>query len=424
MSINKDAYPELTTDLRNRVIEKVVESIREYYVFEDAAHLMADHVVAQHKAEAFHSIGNLPELAAALGRELRSVNEDLHLSVAAWLPPEEDADREADRAYEEWLETMPRKNYEFRKLEILLGNIGYLDLRAFCPANIAGQTATAAMQFLAHTDALIFDLRDNGGGDSLVQYLQSYLFSEPTHMVSQRYRPDRLEQTWTYAYVPGPRFPDTPVYVLMSRSSFSAAEDFAYTLQQQGRITVVGEQTRGGAHPIEFYRFPELCLELTIPNACSEDPISGGNWEESGVIPDVAVPANDALQTAHMLALETLLETDVTDDMSQMWRWALASVRNNQSEIELTQDVLDLYVGQYGNSVVITSSDGALSLCWGGRRDLELTPMGDHRFEFDHGTQRAQFMLENETVQSLVCSSIDGDKWSLPRRETVAPTSG
>ncbi|TFH07808.1 MAG: peptidase [Candidatus Atribacteria bacterium] len=413
----KPVYPQLDDVLRKRIIDKVSETVRECYVFEEDARRMADALLAQKQDGVFDPLESIPELAAALSRALQEVKADLHLSIGAWLPPEDGADQAAEDSYQEWLAGMPRRNFEFRKLEVLLGNIGYLDLRAFCPASIAGETAVAAMQFLAHTDALIFDLRDNGGGDNLVQYLQSYLFSEPTHMVSQRYRPgDRLEQTWTYAYVPGPRFSDVPVYVLMSRSSFSAAEDFAYTLQKQGRVTVVGEQTRGGAHPIEFYRFPELCLEIMIPNACSEDPFTGGNWEDDGVIPDVTATADDALLVAHELALTTLLKSLVDDEAKKQVEWALDRVRCHREGLALEPSQLALYAGTYGSSIEVTHSEQSLHIAWDGRRNHTMTPMGEHRFEFDHGNQRARFVLEKDQVKELVYSTYEGHERTLPRR--------
>lgn len=414
-------FPKLDKVLRDRIIDKVSDTVRDCYVFEADGRRMADTLVAQKQAGDFDSIDRIPDLTSALAEALQDVKVDLHLSIGAWLPPEDDAEQAADSTYQEWLEGMPRRNFDFRKLEILLGNVGYLDLRAFCPADIGGATATAAMQFLAHTDALIFDLRDNGGGDSLVQYLQSYLFAEPTHMLSNRYQPgNRVEQTWTYAYVPGPRFANTPVYVLMSRSSFSAAEDFAYTLQIQKRATVVGEQTRGGAHPVEFYRFPELYLEIMIPNACSEDVVTGGNWEGTGVIPDVAASADEALDVAHELALEALLETTEDEEATRQWTWALERIQKTKQPIELNMTELAKYAGSYGRSIRITEDRGALRFCWGGRRNHVMTPLADDLFEFDQGNQRVQFTTEGGVVTALVCTTYEGNEWTLPRRDDQA----
>jgi C-terminal processing protease CtpA/Prc len=166
----------------------------------------------------------------------------------------------------------------------------------------------AATQLLAHTDALILDLRATFGGDpDMVALVCGYLFDEPTHLNSMYERDgERIRQSWSPAYVPGPRFGGRkPVYVLTSAATFSGGEGLSYDLQQQGRATVVGERTRGGAHPrIGVRVHPHL--ELTIPVARPIHPVSGTNWEGCGVAPDVEVPAGEAFEVAYKTALEAV----------------------------------------------------------------------------------------------------------------------
>ncbi|MGD9675252.1 MAG: S41 family peptidase, partial [Candidatus Bipolaricaulia bacterium] len=317
-------FPALTPRLVSRIVRKTAETVRERYIFPDDAKAMSDLLLAKLDEGAFDGLKTVPDLTSELTAALHSAKTDLHLVAMAWLPSAEGG--EPGGTMDEWTRRLPRHNYEFRKLEVLLGNVGYLDLRGFASAAAGGPTAAAAMQFLAHADALIFDLRDNGGGEDLVYYLMSYLFDKPTHVHTAKYR-DRDEQNWTYAYVPGPRFADRPVYVVISRSTFSAGEDFSYNLQQLGRVTVIGEPTRGGAHPVEFYRFPALCLELMIPNAYSENPASHTNWESCGVTPDVVVSADEALDVAHRKALEKLATEDADEETRRCREWALDTLR-------------------------------------------------------------------------------------------------
>ncbi len=409
-------YPHLTIELRFRIVDQVATSLQEIYILPDKAASMASHLQRSVQSGLFDICHTIPELATQLTQALRSVHEDLHLYVGPWLPPEDE--READQdLYEEMLRNKAWFNYDFRKLEVLLGNVGYMDLRSFCPARIAGETATAAMQFLAHTDALIFDLRDNGGGDNLVAYLQSYLFEEPTHMVTHHNRKGGDQQIWTQPYVPGARFVAQPIYVLISRSSFSAAEDFSFTLQRQGRVTVVGEQTRGGAHPVEFVRFPNLCIEMMIPNACSADPKTGDNWEDHGVIPDICVSAERALDVAHQHALRTLLERDdVNRELVAFRCWALEVLEARRTRSAPTAKQLSTYVGHYGQSVQVELKAGVLSFCWGGRRIHALTPLGEHEFEADHGMQRMRFVIEEGVATTLIWRQQSGEQWTLKRQ--------
>jgi C-terminal processing protease CtpA/Prc len=139
-----------------------------------------------------------------------------------------------------------------------------------------------------------------------VNWLCSYLFDdEPVELSGIYDRPsDRVKQAWTLPYVPGRRYGAArPLWVLTSGMTFSGGEALSYDLQQAGRATVVGERTGGGAHPRRGFRVNEH-LEATIPVGRAVSPVTGSNWEGTGVAPDIAVPAGDAPATAYRLALE------------------------------------------------------------------------------------------------------------------------
>ncbi len=72
--------------------------------------------------------------------------------------------------------------------------------------------------------------------------------------------------------MPGPQYLDRPVYVLTSADTFSGGEEFAYDLKTQGRATLIGETTRGGAHPTSWHQLTEH-LTVTVPGARSINPI-------------------------------------------------------------------------------------------------------------------------------------------------------
>jgi C-terminal processing protease CtpA/Prc len=166
------------------------------------------------------------------------------------------------------------------------------------------------MNFLAHTNALIIDLRQcRGGNPGMVALISSYLFDgEPLHLNSLYWREeDFTQQYWTLPYVPGKRYSDKPVYVLTSPATFSAGEEFAYNLQTRQRATLVGATTGGGAHPGSPYRLHPH-FEVFIPVGRAINPVTNDNWEGKGVIPDITVAQEKALNVAHRLALETIIE--------------------------------------------------------------------------------------------------------------------
>jgi C-terminal processing protease CtpA/Prc len=163
------------------------------------------------------------------------------------------------------------------------------------------------MNFLAHTDALIFDLRENHGGDpNMVELMVSYLFPRSTHINDLTNRHDNeTHQYWTLPWVPGPRFIHQPVYVLTSHETFSGGEEFTFDLKTQKRATIVGETTGGGAHPMQVMPAGEHFI-VGVPFGRPINPVTKGDWEGTGVEPDVKVSAEDALAAAEKLAAEKL----------------------------------------------------------------------------------------------------------------------
>jgi len=200
---------------------------------------------------------------------------------------------------------MERMNCGFEKVEHLSGNIGYVKFDMFADPEVCGPTAIAAMNLLSNVDAIIFDLRENGGGDpAMIALISTFLFDQPTHLNDLWERKnDVTHQYWTLPYVPGKRLDGKPVYVLTSKVTFSGAEEFSYNLKNLKRATIVGETTGGGAHPVSGQRIDDHFL-IGVPYARAINPISKTNWEGTGVEPDVKVAASNALTTAEKLALE------------------------------------------------------------------------------------------------------------------------
>ncbi|MCS0590523.1 S41 family peptidase [Massilia norwichensis] len=203
---------------------------------------------------------------------------------------------------------MREENYGIERVERLPGNIGYLKTRFFAPAADSGPAIGAAMTLLANTDALIIDLRENGGGTTdAVPLLASYFFDKRTHIADLYTREGNvIEQQWTSPAVPGSRFSaDKEVYILTSKETFSAAEGLAFALKGLKRAIIVGETTRGGAHP-SLIKPINARLALMVPNSTARDPVTLKDWEGVGVAPDVAVPAAEALTRAQILILDKL----------------------------------------------------------------------------------------------------------------------
>jgi hypothetical protein len=311
--------PDLTIDAKARaeVIEAIVKRLQERYVFPETAKKMEAALRQRLEQGAYDSVTSARDFSRLLTEHLQEVSKDKHLRVNCShepLPPEPNGrpdPKDVERRRERMRTLGAFSNYGFEKVERLGGNVGYLDLRGFMSPEFAGDTAAAAMNFLANTDALIIDLRKNGGGHpAMVALVCSYLFpAEPaTHLNDLYFRPaNETTQYWTLPYVPGRRYVGKDVYILTSKRTFSAAEEFTYNLKNLKRATIVGETTGGGAHPGGMARLTDH-FGMFVPSGRAINPVTKTNWEGTGVTPDVEVPADQALAAAHLDALRKLLD--------------------------------------------------------------------------------------------------------------------
>jgi hypothetical protein len=292
---------------RTRVIDGAIANLNESYVFPETAKKMEEAVRSRQKKGEYDSVTDGDAFAKMLTDNFREVSHDKHLRVnfsPAPMPDRHDGPPDA-ASQARYRKDMERMNCGFDKVEILPGNVGYLKFDMFADPDVCGSTAVAAMNFLANVDAIIFDLRENGGGEPrMIALISTYLFSEPTHLNDLWERKTgATEQYWTLPYVPGKRLDGRPAYVLTAKRTFSGAEEFSYNLKNLKRATLIGETTGGGAHPVSGHRIDEHFM-IGVPFARAINPISKTNWEGTGVEPDIKVPAADALATAQKLAAE------------------------------------------------------------------------------------------------------------------------
>ena len=315
---NPPPSPDITLDaaMRAEVIDGALKALNEGYVFPDVAKQMEQAIRARQQGKEYDSITSGREFARALTEHLRAVSKDKHLAVnynpqplPPQLPPSPPNARptaDEQTRIDRQATVAGRQNFGFVRVERLAGNIGYLDLRAFMPPAIAGDTAAAAMTFLASTDAVIFDMRQNGGGDpAMVAFVTSYLFgAQPVHLNDFYFRPlNETRPSWTLPYVPGKRLTNKDVYILTSSRTFSGAEEFTYNLKHLKRALVVGETTGGGAHLVNGRPINDH-FTIGVPSGRPINAVTKTDWEGVGVEPDAKVEADRALKTAHLMALE------------------------------------------------------------------------------------------------------------------------
>jgi retinol-binding protein 3 len=286
------------------VVQQLISEL-DAYIFPEQANELKTYL--GHHLSDYESITDPRALADKLTLDMRSVVHDKHLTVVY----SDDAQQDQGATSPEGDERMHREE-EARGLGIrtvarLPGNIGLLDLAYFSHDPEAITALDNAMTILHGSDALIIDLRRNMGGDAFtVAHLLTYLFSKQVELTSAVWRQQGKEHTdelWTLVYVPGPRFAETPVFVLLSGRTFSAGEQLAYDLKTLKRATLIGETTGGGANPAATDHSLGSHFEAFIPNGRALNPITKTNWEGVGVEPDVKMSPDGALLEAYKRAL-------------------------------------------------------------------------------------------------------------------------
>ena len=304
--------PIIDATTQAEIIRSLMEKLKTCYIFPDVAEQICTCLQKHLEQGAYADISEGEFFALALTMHMQEVNHDEHLWVR-WHAEPLPHDEGPLRLNQEWQDERRLEakldNYGLHKLERLPGNVGYIDIHYLHRPAWGGDTIVAAMSFLAHAQGLIIDLRQcTGGYPGMIALISSYLFGEePVHVNSVYWRDEDItQQYWTLPYVPGKRFVDEPVYVLTSKVTFSGGEEFADILQSRQRATVIGEQTDGGAHAGASYRLHPH-FEVFIPIGRSINPLTGTNWEGSGVTPDVTVPQAEAFKVAYRMALGSVL---------------------------------------------------------------------------------------------------------------------
>ena len=286
---------------RQRVIHGAVANLKQYYVYPDVGQKMADALLAHEKSGDDDAVTDGAAFAALLTRQMREVNPDRHLTMDySEAPLPQHPTEPTAKDFARYREAMKQQNCTFERVEILPHNIGYVKLNSFPDVSVCQPTAAVAMASLNHADAIIFDLRDNRGGEpAMVAFMAAYLFDHPEYLYNPR--ENTTEQSWTRSPVPGNKLADKLVFVLTSARTFSGAEQFSYDLKMLKRATLVGETTGGGAHSGVWHRIDDH-FGMGIPETKAINPFSKNDWAETGVEPDVKVKAADALETAVKMA--------------------------------------------------------------------------------------------------------------------------
>ncbi|MFI5144945.1 MAG: S41 family peptidase, partial [Ignavibacteria bacterium] len=378
---------DLTGKEKKNTIYSIIKLLNNNYVFPDVASEMEKYLLKQMKDGAYDKVDNPISFGESLTKDLQQVSKDKHLRVN--FSPEnakmlKDRKMILDENDEKIMrERMRYDNYGFDKVERLNGNIGYIDLRSFAPSKYSADVIAAAIDFISNTDAVIIDLRQNGGGDpSGVQMLCSYFFdTTKVHLNDLYFRPEnKTDQYWTLKEVQGKRMPGVDLYLLTSKFTFSGAEEFAYDLQCQKRATIVGETTGGGAHPGDIYYVDDNFV-MFLPTGNAINPVTKTNWEGTGVKPDVEISQEKALDKARLMAIEKIANTKTDPVLKQELTDQITILKALLDPIVIDEGTMQTYTGTYEDRMISFDS-GALYYQRAGRPKFQMIPLSTDVFGF------------------------------------------
>jgi hypothetical protein len=375
------------------VVKRIGKLMVDRYIFLETAEKMRDHLNEKLNKGEYKAIDEVVVFARILTNDLRSVSKDRHIRVVydpklvARLKAQNSLSREdREKAYKERIERERQRNFGFQRLELLNGNVGYLDLRSFSGVRHSAETGVAAMNFLSNANAVIIDLRSNGGGaPAMIQLISSYFLEDYTHLNSFENRgEDSLQQFWTFPYVPGNLMYETDLYVLTSRRTFSAAEEFTYNMKNLKRYRIAYEN---------------FCL--WVPTGRAVNPITKTNWEGKGIEPHISVPRDQALDKAHSIALEKLVEKTKDEAKKHSLQWGLDGLKARIEPAKVGEETLKKYVGKYTRGEVVFEN-GQLFIDAESQK-FKMIPLSETYFVLDGEPDvRVEFVLDSSEKNFVI----------------------
>ena len=396
------AQETMTAREKEDLVAKLCGRIEKVYAFPENTDKIRGLLKANLAGERYRNASTPAAFAACLDADIESLTHDQHFGIT--YDPARAGEMAAQAGNDlafytpQDIEEYRRLNYGLKEARILEGNIGYLEVRDFFPLKWSAEPAMAAMNFLANCDAVIVDLRWNGGGeDTTVTFLLSYFLGTGENGVIFNTNYTRSSDSYyvsaTWPYVPGKTLSGKPLYILTSRSSFSGAEAFAYRVQALKRGAIIGERTRGGANPVVIEEIDGKYL-VYIPSERLVSSLTGKDWEGVGVKPDIEAEASRALAVAHQEALKELGAKAADEKKKAFYQWTLVSVKAKESPAAVASEILRAYAGTYGDRTIHFEKD-ALYFRRGDRAKLRMIPMAQDLFLVDTQDQiRLRFVPE------------------------------
>ena len=344
---------------KKEIVAKAFSLLRENYIFPEKVSAVEKILMKKMVGGFYSKFSTADDFLINLNKDLESLINDRHVNIffdpvrVRQIQAAAKAPATSKPVFTpEFIARAVHENFMIRRAERLEENVGYLKLDLFVDIDLSAPTLVAAMDFLSNSAAVIIDLRKNGGGNAnTVNFLESYFLANSTHISGFT---SRLSKTTTEIYItPDTRikkFPENvPLYILVSKRTSSAAEAFAYDLQAFKRAVIIGDTTNGEANPgYAFVVNSEMWM--MIPTSLNVNAITKTNWQGIGVVPDVRIPADKALDAAQAAAYKLLRENAKSPEMQNRYEWLFTALDSKIHPVKLVDSELMPFTGKYANN--------------------------------------------------------------------------
>lgn len=352
------------------IIDKAIALLNENYVFPKRVPAIEKYIKEKINNGGYDPLNKPQDFLQSLNNDLEQKGNDHHLNISYGpdrvkqiiADNKNEKEGKEEKITDAWLQRMQYENFRLRKLERFDGNIGYFSFLNFAPLAPSKQSIVSAMNFLLYSNAIIIDLRENGGGNAeTMNFMLSYFLKDSVQISELRYRKEnRVVKLFTTTDNIIKKIPDAaPVYILVSNKTSSAAEGFAYTLQQYKRATIIGERTKGEGNPGSLYVINDN-LYIMIPTAEAINAVSKKSIDGIGVIPDIKIDKDKALTKA-LLEVNSLLASRTNiKELKLLYQWQIPFLENQLNPEPLTENIIASITGDYEDGKKIVYENSAI----------------------------------------------------------------
>ena len=352
------------------ITDKAIFLLHENYVFPERVEVIEKYIKEKIKNGGYDSLTRLEDFLESLNNDFEEKGKDHHLDISYGparvkqiiADNKNKSEGKEEKTTGEWLQIIQYENFRLRKVERLDGNIGYFNFLNFTPLALSKQSIAAAMNFLLYSNALIIDLRENGGGYAeTMNFILSYFLPSNSPVSELRYRNEnKLVKTFTVKDKMINKIPNSiPIYILVSKRTSSAAEAFAYTLQQYKRATIIGEQTKGEGNPGNLFVINDS-LYIMIPTTEAINAVSKKSIDGIGVIPDIRIEKTNAFTKALIEANSFLAAKTNNRLLKLLYQWQIPFLENELNPHQLAENIITNIVGEYEENRKIIVENGVL----------------------------------------------------------------